>query len=214
MGRTLHGCVDWNNNSFFSWPIIIKSHPSRVRGLKYLFRPKHKNAWPVAPFTGAWIEITRLGKNPVPEACRTLHGCVDWNNLRSLLSRWLARRTLHGCVDWNFRNLTAIYIAVCRTLHGCVDWNIKISLHKIVDRPSHPSRVRGLKSEYEVTHGWFTTVAPFTGAWIEIRLSNTRPIDSKVAPFTGAWIEILPWFEAVQDFKVAPFTGAWIEIYI
>ena len=33
-------------------------------------------------------------------------------------------------------------------------------------------------------------VAPFTGAWIEIKgvkLPNTRSI---VAPFTGAWIEI------------------------
>ena len=34
-------------------------------------------------------------------------------------------------------------------------------------------------------------VAPFTGAWIEIR--NLYKLDGKiyVAPFTGAWIEIL-----------------------
>ena len=34
-------------------------------------------------------------------------------------------------------------------------------------------------------------VAPFTGAWIEIRLSSTESKGQVVAPFTGAWIEIL-----------------------
>ena len=34
-------------------------------------------------------------------------------------------------------------------------------------------------------------VAPFTGAWIEIRINNRRnTVGKKVAPFTGAWIEI------------------------
>ena len=33
-----------------------------------------------------------------------------------------------------------------------------------------------------------------------------------VAPFTGAWIEILKGFFEIGWYKVAPFTGAWIEI--
>ena len=58
-------------------------------------------------------------------------------------------------------------------------------------RPSHPSRVRGLKSE-----------------WVNENYMKRR----KVAPFTGAWIEILSGKHLVTYALVAPFTGAWIEI--
>ena len=34
----------------------------------------------------------------------------------------------------------------------------------------------------------------------------------KVAPFTGAWIEIKMIFSWARMTRVAPFTGAWIEI--
>ena len=34
-------------------------------------------------------------------------------------------------------------------------------------------------------------VAPFAGAWIEIRPYIRKKIDTPVAPFAGAWIEIL-----------------------
>ena len=34
------------------------------------------------------------------------------------------------------------------------------------------------------------TVAPYTGAWIEIRMVADRLDDDEVAPYTGAWIEI------------------------
>ena len=37
-------------------------------------------------------------------------------------------------------------------------------------------------------------VAPFTGAWIEIRGTGDTVAVSKVAPFTGAWIEISKQF--------------------
>ena len=33
-------------------------------------------------------------------------------------------------------------------------------------------------------------VAPFTGAWIEIKTRHHGRGNSQVAPFTGAWIEI------------------------
>ena len=33
-------------------------------------------------------------------------------------------------------------------------------------------------------------VAPFAGAWIEIKLMEESSLIVKVAPFAGAWIEI------------------------
>ena len=142
--RTLHGCVDWNavSVSVCCHPVkvapftgawieinkiaqilqLVKSHPSRVRGLKYLAYRRHF-AFP----------------------SRTLHGCVDWNF-------WLWRfnvicicRTLHGCVDWNFILYIEYTIYYSRTLHGCVDWNFQYCIDL-----------------------FFSLVAPFTGAWIEI----------------------------------------------
>ena len=55
-----------------------------------------------------------------------------------------------------------------RTLYGCVDWNYII------------------KKLY--VFGFY--VAPFMGAWIEIRCGCSRENKKQVAPFMGAWIEI------------------------
>ena len=56
---------------------------------------------------------------------------------------------------------------------------------------SHPSRVRGLKSQRHRLSSRPDHVAPFTGAWIEITLKALEcSWGLKVAPFTGAWIEI------------------------
>ena len=57
-------------------------------------------------------------------------------------------------------------------------------------------------------------VAPFTGAWIEIRFDRLLARSHRVAPFTGAWIEIINKKIYEYDDYVAPFTGAWIEIGI
>ena len=79
------------------------------------------------------------------------------------------------------------------------------------------------------------TVAPFTGAWIEIMTGSPKISSMFVAPFTGAWIEMIALAMAseiddtshpsrVRGLKfyvcicvrfihlVAPFTGAWIEM--
>ena len=57
---------------------------------------------------------------------------------------------------------------------------------------SHPSRVRGLKSDERFDELVEQMVAPFTGAWIEISGKAYTMDDLKgVAPFTGAWIEII-----------------------
>ena len=81
------------------------------------------------------------------------------------------------------------------------------------------------------------TVAPFTGAWIEIPKIRRSSAINTVAPFAGAWIEMclslfcvrmrytsLPSRERGLKFPVrlagiaqafvAPFAGAWIEIGI
>ena len=57
-----------------------------------------------------------------------------------------------------------------------------------------------------------SSVAPFTGAWIEISTCRRSSTAWAVAPFTGAWIEMDQerYFDGLK--KVAPFTGAWIEI--
>ena len=56
-GRTLRGCVDWNINRLARRNINVKSHPSRVRGLKYAWSSNDLHTRKVAPFAGAWIEI-------------------------------------------------------------------------------------------------------------------------------------------------------------
>ena len=99
---------------------------------------------------------------------------------------------------------------------------------------SLPSRERGLKYPPFALQRNSITVAPFTGAWIEIWYGLNMPLLAIVAPFTGAWIEItlehyldsvymsLPSRERGLKYtisrypvigkQVAPFTGAWIEI--
>ena len=55
---------------------------------------------------------------------------------------------------------------------------------------SHPSRVRGLKYHTNDNLACGALVAPFTGAWIEIKRFFLSTPFIFVAPFTGAWIEI------------------------
>ena len=56
-------------------------------------------------------------------------------------------------------------------------------------------------------------VAPFAGAWIEIKMVNDYgAIDPGVAPFAGAWIEMPASAPREWRAAVAPFAGAWIEI--
>ena len=57
-------------------------------------------------------------------------------------------------------------------------------------------------------------VAPFAGAWIEIKLMLTRTKWLTVAPVAGAWIEITSWATCARLASVAPFAGAWIGIQL
>ena len=76
------------------------SHPSRVRGLKCGLVLEAQYIIVVAPFTGAWIEMssswadTRVSRMSHPSRVRGLKYVVGLTIC--LLG---AGRTLHGCVD-------------------------------------------------------------------------------------------------------------------
>ena len=55
-------------------------------------------------------------------------------------------------------------------------------------------------------------VAPFAGAWIEIKYVIGYFSRHIVAPFAGAWIEMLNGVPISSAVVVAPFAGAWIEM--
>ena len=108
----------WRRRSLF----LRWSHPSRVRGLK----SRHESVWRapegVAPFTGAWIEITNVTDY---DSLTIVAPCTGaWIEIEKMkkalgvdtgshpsrvrgLKFWLdeprgserRRRTLHGCVD-------------------------------------------------------------------------------------------------------------------
>ena len=42
----------------YIYVVVVLSHPSRVRGLKFMDSCITFRKWLVAPFAGAWIEIT------------------------------------------------------------------------------------------------------------------------------------------------------------
>ena len=82
------------------------------------------------------------------------------------------------------------------------------------DKPSHPTRVRGLKSSVSAVFPSGLVVAPYAGAWIEIVLAASIGAENtRVAPYAGAWIEIvLAASIGAENTRVAPYAGAWIEI--
>ena len=55
---------------------------------------------------------------------------------------------------------------------------------------SLPSRERGLKYHFRNLLPKSAYVAPFAGAWIEIKVDGYGDKKLDVAPFAGAWIEI------------------------
>ena len=57
-------------------------------------------------------------------------------------------------------------------------------------------------------------VAPYMGAWIEIKTTICMNSCHYVAPYMGAWIEIFLPLLVAKGSVVAPYMGAWIEIDI
>ena len=56
-------------------------------------------------------------------------------------------------------------------------------------------------------------VAPYAGAWIEIKKLLFILLTSTVAPYAGAWIEMIDDKVPYGHGEVAPYAGAWIEIF-
>ncbi len=100
---------------------LEESHPSRVRGLKFKvkFIDAHLNR--VAPFTGAWIEIIHYATNGKGEVVAPFTGA------------WIEIDVVHpsepkNCVApftgaWIeiLRHYHTHHPQISRTLHGCVD---------------------------------------------------------------------------------------------
>ena len=75
------------------------SHPSRVRGLKLKIPYESKSFHAVAPFTGAWIEITVPGEGRPALTVAPFTGA--WIEISPPSPHLVVGdgRTLHGCVD-------------------------------------------------------------------------------------------------------------------
>ena len=125
---------------------IITSLPSRERGLKFLWRCPAGWRWNVAPFAGAWIEISvtiaasfALGVAPFAGA---------WIEINSESQRLKAQRVAPFAGAW----IEIPTVADCiQTLEVAPFAGAWIEMQKgacwITGRRSLPSRERGLKSE-------------------------------------------------------------------
>ena len=69
---------------------------------------------------------------------------------------------------------------------------------------SLPSRERGLKFAVLGRVRVGKSVAPFTGAWIEIYVCRHCHSPAEVAPFTGAWIEMAPCLPSSPAIRSLP----------
>ena len=144
---------------------IVRSPPSRRRGLKY----QHEEPWQlcrmVASFAEAWIEISRWCFK-LRYSCRLLRGGVDWNHQSDCVMFWdevasfaEAWIEISSCLRTSGAGVVAsfaeawIEIAIAlitftvtrRLLRGGVDWNNN--------------------SIFRVSALW---VASFAEAWIEM----------------------------------------------
>ena len=147
-GRSLRGSVDWNN--YFIKPVVRWFCGRSLRGSvdwNTMTKTKLYAGNVVAPFAGAWIEISRSliwfqGRFLVAPFAGA------WIEiLHSSQLSWLSHgRSLRGSVDWNFYCCRSTVARVSgRSLRGSVDWNSLFAPFTILCKWSLPSRERGLK---------------------------------------------------------------------
>ena len=144
LSRTLHGCVDWNWLKSLKYPLSAVA-PYTGAWIEITIKYRKKRFKNVAPYTGAWIEI---GLEPSLIAKQIVAPYTGaWIEIKGMLNSiyGMTGRTLHGCVDWNIHSTRQIPEQSSRTLHGCVDWNINGYNKMVINKQSHPTRVRGLK---------------------------------------------------------------------
>ena len=143
-------------------------------------------------------------------------------------------RSLHGSVNWNFYIFVQDMLQWSRSLHGSVNWNNWESRRKDLYKKSLPTRERELKYRIWILIWRKISVAPYTGAWIEINSLNTSTGNTRCRSLHGSvnWNKSSPSFAcnccgrslhgsvnwnfhialAMSSFLVAPYTGAWIEM--
>ena len=167
------------------------SLPSRERGLKYSCSPFFFLRFRSLPSRERGLKLM-LFYNILCTLRRSLRGSVDWNSLRWQLPFPSLCRSLRGSVDWNSNAVVFRKVGNSRSLRGSVDWNVSntITITTII-------------------------VAPFAGAWIEIRTvycpfkaHNSRSLRGSVD-----WNFVCS-VTCFKNYHVAPFAGAWIEILI
>ena len=193
------------------YKILKRSLPSRERGLKYWNAKWKSTRNKVAPFAGAWIEITDGGNTWKAGFGRSLRGSVDWNlitlsiasffKVAPFAGAWIEigvrgnhsdmehSRSLRGSVDWNTYHVLFALPRFGRSLRGSVDWNC--------GRRYNCRRI---------------SVAPFAGAWIEMMEWQLLAISARSRSLRGS----VDWNYSKEQERlitiVAPFAGAWIEI--
>ena len=148
----------------------MRSHPTRVRGLKHRTTAGQRRRYLVAPHAGAWIET---------DAC---HDAPPIGQVAPHAGAWIETRlpepgSCRACLSHPTR------------VRGLKP-NAKV-FATYVDE-SHPTRVRGLKHELHERGLRGGEVAPHAGAWIETRLMAHKRHPRPVAPHAGAWIETRP----------------------
>ena len=122
----------------------------------------------VAPFAGAWIEISR---DIVLDS---------YSDVAPFAGAWIE---IHSLPDYKPSQPVAPFAGAWIEI-------IRLSCSNVTVTTSLPSRERGLKFRHTVRSAQSHPVAPFAGAWIEIPASSPYERSITVAPFAGAWIEI------------------------
>ena len=145
-----------------------RSLPSRERGLKY--RPQQRNVMKllVAPFTGAWIEISNRSLASLRATVAPFTGA--WIEILPQARS----RPVMSSLPSRERGLKSYKAFECRaTMSGSLpsrERGLKYRGNR--DRRggnrSLPSRERGLKFDEQTGFLGVLDVAPFAGAWIEM----------------------------------------------
>ena len=123
---------------------MMRSHPSRGRGLKHRCHSRRQTQGQVAPFTGAWIETCPRHRGK--KGCLVAPFTGAWIETRDHGERRSRRQS---------RRFTGAWI---ETRMGKIRWqNYAVA----------PSRGRGLKPDRTSSKSKYKSRRPFTGAWIE-----------------------------------------------
>ena len=155
----------------------MRSHPSRVRGLKSKQIKSPYQHLDVAPFAGAWIEITETGyqKTYISKVAPFAGAWIEIGIAMQFLFYDLVAPFAGAWIEIMEMEWSDIHLAS----HPSRVRGLKslIVVTPMMIGGSHPSRVRGLKSEWNTGDHKRCQVAPFAGAWIEIT-RQSRPLQS------------------------------------